>query len=91
MHTASKVLPAIGKQIVAPLQSLIGGRILILREQLVMIDADPPELFGVQTRLLVQAFKRNLTRFSQDLMFQLLVNKFTLFEVTNCDLKQRAR
>lgn len=63
MHTASKVLPAIGKQIVAPLQSLIGGRILTLREQLVMIDADLPELFGVQTRLLVQAFKRNLTRF----------------------------
>ncbi len=35
------------KQMVAPLQSLIGGRILLLREQRVMLDADLAELYGV--------------------------------------------
>ena len=43
---------------VAPLQSLIGGRILDLRDQRVMLDADLAELYDVQTKLLVQAVTR---------------------------------
>ena len=53
------------------LQPLIGSRILTLREQRVMIDADLAELYGVQTKVLVQAVKRNLVRFPSDFMFQL--------------------
>jgi len=64
------------KQMVAPLQSLIGGRILLLREHRVMLDADLAELYGVQTKVLVQAVKRNLARFPQDFMFQLSVDEF---------------
>lgn len=63
-------------QSIAPLQSLIGGRILILREQRVMLDADLAELYGVQTKVLVQAVKRNLARFPQDFMFQLAAEEF---------------
>lgn len=66
-----------GKQIVEPRQSLIGGRILDLREQRVMLDADLAELYGVQTKVLVQAVKRNLARFPQDFMFQLSTDEFT--------------
>lgn len=55
----------------APLQSLIGSRILVLRDQHLMLDADLAELYGTQTRILVQAVKRNLERFPQDFMFQL--------------------
>ena len=55
----------------APLQSLIGSRIRALREQRVMLDADLAELYGVETRVLVQAVKRNLERFPKDFMFQL--------------------
>jgi hypothetical protein len=62
---------------VAPLQSLIGGRILVLREQRVMLDADLAELYGVQTKVLVQAVKRNLARFPQDFMFQLSAEEFS--------------
>jgi hypothetical protein len=62
---------------VAPLQSLIGGRILVLREQRVMLDADLAELYGVQTKVLVQAVKRNMARFPQDFMFQLSAEEFT--------------
>ncbi len=58
-------------QIVAPRQSLIGSRILVLREQRVMLDADLAELYDVQTKVLVQAVKRNLARFPEDFMFQL--------------------
>jgi len=63
--------------IVGSLQSLIGGHILALREQRVMLDADLAELYGVQTKVLVQAVKRNLTRFPQDFMFQLSADEFT--------------
>ena len=76
MTTNPKPAVAGGKQIVAPLQSLIGGRILVLREQRVMLDADLAELYGVQTKVLVQAVKRNLARFPQDFMFQLSANEF---------------
>ena len=37
----------------------------------VMLDADLAELYGVETRVLVQAVKRNLERFPEDFMFQL--------------------
>ena len=70
MTTAPKPVSATGKQIAAPLQALIGGRILAVREQRVMLDADLAELYGVQTKVLVQAVKRNLARFPQDFMFQ---------------------
>ena len=76
MTTAPNPVPASGKQIVAPLQSLIGGRILALRDQRVMLDADLAELYGVQTKVLVQAVKRNLARFPQDFMFQLSADEF---------------
>lgn len=54
-----------------PLQSQIGSRIQALREQRVMLDDDLAELYGVETRVLVQAVKRNLERFPKDFMFQL--------------------
>lgn len=36
-----------------------------------MLDADLAQLYGVETRVLVQAVKRNLARFPEDFMFQL--------------------
>lgn len=54
-----------------PVQSLIGSRIVLLREQRAMLDSDLAELYGVETRVLVQAVKRNLDRFPSDFMFQL--------------------
>ena len=77
MTTAPKPALVNDKQIASPLQSLIGGRILALREQRVMLDADLAELYGVQTKVLVQAVKRNLARFPQDFMFQLSADEFT--------------
>ncbi len=49
----------------------IERRILFLRGERVMLDADLAELYGVETRVLVQAVKRNVDRFPDDFMFQL--------------------
>jgi hypothetical protein len=49
----------------------IANAILIFRGHKVMLDADLAELYGVETRVLVQAVKRNLERFPADFMFQL--------------------
>ncbi len=62
---------------VPELQPLIGSRMLMLREQRVMIDADLAELYGVATKVLVQAVKRNLARFPADFMFQLSAEEFS--------------
>ncbi|MGH8633385.1 MAG: ORF6N domain-containing protein [Burkholderiales bacterium] len=45
--------------------------ILFLRGHKVMLDSDLAALYGVETRVLVQAVKRNLERFPKDFMFQL--------------------
>lgn len=44
--------------------------ILLIRRQKVILDADLAALYGVQTRALVQAVKRNIGRFPGDFMFQ---------------------
>ena len=45
--------------------------ILVLRKHKVLLDADLAALNGVETRVLVQAVKRNFRRFPDDFMFQL--------------------
>ena len=46
-------------------------RILSIRGQKVMLDADLAELYGVATKALNQAVRRNIERFPHDFMFQL--------------------
>jgi phage regulator Rha-like protein len=50
--------------------------ILLIRGHKVMLDADLAVLYGVQTKVLVQAVKRNLARFPEDFMFQLTKEEF---------------
>lgn len=45
--------------------------IYLIRGQKVMFDRDLSELYGVETRVLVQAVRRNSDRFPEDFMFQL--------------------
>jgi ORF6N domain len=62
----------------------IDNRIQSVREQRVMIDADLAELYGVPTKALNQAVKRNAARFPSDFMFQLTADE-KVEVVTNCD------
>jgi hypothetical protein len=49
----------------------IHTKIYEIRGQKVMIDRDLAEVYGVETRVLNQAVKRNIERFPSDFMFQL--------------------
>jgi hypothetical protein len=64
--------------------SRIEGRILLIRGVKVMIDTDLAELYGVSTKVLNQAVKRNGRRFPPDFMFRLTQTE-KLEVVTNCD------
>jgi ORF6N domain len=46
-------------------------RIFLIRGQNVILDFDLAELYGVETRALKQAVRRNLDRFPADFMFEL--------------------
>src|SRR5260370_16375776 len=50
---------------------VIEGKIFVLRGHRVMLDRDLAELYGVETRALNQAVKRNRARFPDDFMFRL--------------------
>jgi hypothetical protein len=63
-----------------PLESLI----LTIRGHRVMIDADLADLYGVETRTLNQAVKRNADRFPKDFMFRLTAEEKSEV-ITNCD------
>lgn len=62
----------------------IETKILLIRGQKVMLDSDLAELYGVQTKALNQAVKRNIERFPSDFTFQLTATEKTEV-VTNCD------
>ena len=62
----------------------IQERILLVRGEKVIIDADLAEFYGVPTRALNQAVRRNKVRFPQDFMF-LLTAEEKAEVVTNCD------
>jgi len=55
---------------------VIEKSIFIVRGHKVLVDADLAELYGVETRSLVQAVKRNIERFPSDFMFQLTQKEF---------------
>jgi hypothetical protein len=46
-------------------------KIIILRDQKVILDSDLAELYGVPTKVLKQAVRRNMDRFPKDFLFEL--------------------
>lgn len=69
-----------GSLIVMPIEN----RILTIRGKQIMIDRDLAELYGVDTRVLNQAVKRNVERFPERFRFQLTPDE-TKQLVTDCD------
>jgi len=67
-------------RIARPIASLI----LDLRGRKAMIDADLAAIYGVETRTLNQAVKRNRERFPKDFLFQLSPEEKRKV-ITNCD------
>lgn len=56
----------------------IQQQILLVRDQRVMLDFELAALYGVETKALNQAVKRNIERFPADFMFQLTQGEWAL-------------
>jgi len=57
--------------------SVIQSKIYEIRGQRVMLDFDLAEMYGVETKVLNQAVKRNIERFPADFMFRLTVDEWS--------------
>ncbi len=66
MAEEDKILP-VGQQALAEIQR----HILLLRGKQVLLDFQLAAMYGVETRILKQAVKRNINRFPEDFMFRL--------------------
>ncbi len=55
---------------------VIMSKIYLLRGRKVMLDRDLAKLYGVQTKVLKQAVKRNIDRFPEDFMFEMTKDEF---------------
>jgi leucyl aminopeptidase len=64
-----------GQKAIIPIGQ-IEQRILLIRGQRIMLDADLAELYGVTTKRLNEQVKRNLRRFPEDFMFQLTTKEW---------------
>jgi len=62
-------LPAIPDEVII-------SKIHLIRDQKVMIDRDLAALYGVETKVLKQAVKRNIERFPKDFMFEMSKEEF---------------
>ena len=54
----------------------IVNKIIVLRGERVMLDRDIAEMYGVETKLLKRAVRRNIERFPHDFMFQLTAEEY---------------
>lgn len=63
---------------------LVQSKIFLIRGKQVMIDRDLAELYGVETKRITEAVKRNIERFPEDFRFQLTKKEMDEL-VANCD------
>jgi len=64
-----------GQKAIIPIGQ-IEQRILLIRGQRIMLDADLASLYGTTTKRLNEQVKRNLRRFPEDFMFQLTTKEW---------------
>ena len=67
----------------------VASKIYLIREEKVLLDSDLAELYGVETRVLKQAVKRNKNRFPSDFMFKLTKGEWKEL-ITICDNQKHA-
>ena len=75
-----------------PIETIV-RKILFLRGEKVLLDRDLAELYGVETRVLNQAVRRNARRFPKDFMFTLTREEVTRISqsVTSSQVKYSKR
>lgn len=72
-------------------EEVIMSKIYLIRGQKVMLDRDLAKFYGVETRVLKQAVKRNIERFPDDFMFEMTKEEFenwrSQFVISKSDMK----
>lgn len=61
---------------------VIKSKIYEIRGQRVMLDRDLAQMYGVETKVLNQAVRRNLDRFPEDFMFMLTSSECKVLEIS---------
>ena len=69
-------------------QTTIESLIYEIRGQKVMLDRDLAKMYGVETKVLNQAVKRNMKRFPEDFMFQLTPEECLRSQIVTLNTKQ---
>ena len=75
------------KAIVLAEEAII-SKIYLIRGQKVMIDRDLAELYGVETKRLKEAVRRNASRFPSDFMFEMNKEEFEDWRTQNATSKE---
>ncbi|MFD2555122.1 ORF6N domain-containing protein [Sphingobacterium tabacisoli] len=70
-------------------EDVLMSRIYLFRDQKVMLDRDLAELYGVETKALNQAVKRNIARFPPDFMFELTQEEYSSLRSQTVTLNKR--
>lgn len=65
-----------------PEQDIV-NRIFLIRGQKVMLDRDLAEMYGVETKVLKQAVRRNISRFPEDFMFEMTTEELNHWRSQN--------
>lgn len=65
------------------------NQIYVIRDQKIMLDRDLASLYGVETKVLNQAVRRNIARFPEDFMFELTQQEFEPLRSQFVTLKTR--
>ena len=59
-----------------PTEESVISKIYIVKNQRVMMDFDLAEIYGIETKRLKEAVRRNIERFPEDFMFELTQHEF---------------
>ncbi len=70
-----------------PIESIV-SKIVFIRDEKVLLDHDLAELYGVKTKVLKQAVRRNIKRFPDDFMFELTKEENQSLRSQNVTLKR---
>ena len=78
-----------GKQLATTIpDEVLMNKIYVVRDQKVMVDRDLAELYGVATKVLKQAVRRNMPRFPEDFMFEMDKEEFENWRSQNVTSKE---
>ena len=66
------------KKEIAIVDEVIPSKIYVIRNQKVLLDRDLSQLYGVETKRLKEAVRRNRNRFPEDFMFELNKEEFEI-------------